>query len=83
MNGSSSDGLDRQAGADGIGDLADVGGVGGHDGVVAADGALDDGDVDDVVMASAGGERANGLGLVIGEGFGVSQGEETGQARLA
>ena len=65
------------------GDFADVGGVGGHYGVVAPDGSFDDGDVDDVVVAGACCERADGLCLFVGQRLGGAQGEETGQAGLA
>ena len=65
-----SDCFDREAGA---------GGVGRDDGVVAADGAFDDGDVDDVVMSNASRKRADRLGLLICAGFGGAKREEAGE----
>jgi hypothetical protein len=63
-----SDALDGEAHAGSVGDLAEVGRVGSDHGVVTADGSFDDRDVDDVVVASAGCECANGLRPSVGEG---------------
>ena len=78
-----SDCLNPQASADGIGDVADMRGIRGGNSVVASNCSFDDRHVDDVVMSRTRGQRSDGLGLLLGEGFGGAQGEEAGQARLA
>lgn len=74
-----SDRLDGESCSGGVGDLAGVGEVGGDDGVVAADDAFGDGDVDDVVVSGAGSQGAYRIRLVVGEWFGGAEGEESGR----
>lgn len=50
---------------------------------MAADGSFNDGHIDDVVVSGACGERADSFGLSVCQGFGGTQGEETGQAGLS
>ena len=59
--------FDDELGSYGLGDLVDVGVVGGDDRVVASCCALDDGDVDDVVVFCAACEHTDGACLCSGE----------------
>ena len=53
------------------------------DGVAAASGAFDDGDVDDVVVVCSAGECTDCFGLLFGERLDRTQCEEPGEAGLA
>jgi len=57
--------------------------VGGDDGVAAASGAFDDGDVDDVVVVCSAGECTDCFGLLFGERLDRAQRQEPGEAGLA
>ena len=62
-SGTGSDLFDCEFGFDGVGDLADVCVVRGHDRVSSAGRALDHGDVNDVIMTRLAGERPYCFGL--------------------
>jgi hypothetical protein len=68
--------VDFEGDAGTVGHLADMGRVRGDDGVPAADGPLDDGHVDDVVVVGPGGEGTDLAGLVLREDFDVAALEE-------
>lgn len=67
-----------ESGSGGLGDRPDVG----DDGIAAAEGALDDGDIDDVVVTGLPGQDADVLGQVLAHRLGVAHAEETAQAGL-
>lgn len=78
-----SDLFDRDLGPGCVGDLVSVGVVGGHDGVVSADGSFDDCDVDDVIVAGLAGEQPDSTSLPLGQHFGLAQCENAGEAGVA
>ncbi|MGH9110750.1 MAG: hypothetical protein ACRDZN_00355, partial [Acidimicrobiales bacterium] len=70
-----SDSFDPQSGSGGVGDAADVILVGGDDGVVAADGAFDHGDVHDVVVGGLAGKHPDCACLLFAHSFDVAHGQ--------
>ena len=75
--------LDLQAPAGGGGDGSEVLGVRADHKVVTAEGALDDGDIDDIVRRGAGSKRADSVCLVAVERFDVAADEQACEERLA
>ena len=74
--------LDPQADAGGLGEVADVDVVGRHDGVVATDGALDHGDIDDVVVGGFAREDADVSRLLLAHRIHLAEDQQPRQARL-